>query len=300
MKNLLIYYGWLSSFNSAENGWNCEKVAQDIAKYGLVVLGDGLQESSHGDYSNTCTVIARVKALNPNCLIFGYVTTNQSYNDFKRKTDEWNDLEVNGIFMDESGYDYGKDRDEFNDRVDYIHSKASAKLCFVNAWKPEHILSNDSADNDVSYANSTYNPEMVGSNLFEDDWYLLESFGITASGGYESATQWKARGEKAKTYNIKIAGCSIISDSDNNGQDKFDFGYIASSMFYIDAYGTSDISYGASSAKSKMWLRPVIKDEVCCCHEIVNDSSKYLLYLKNNRLTLDFSSGSEDSEILTY
>jgi len=300
VKNLLIYYGWLSSFNSAENAWTNEKVAQDLAKYGVLVLGDGLQEDTHGDYTNTETIIARVKVLNPNCQIFGYVTTNQSYNDFKRKTDEWNDLEVHGIFMDESGYDYGKDRDEFNDRVDYVHSRSSAKVCFVNAWKPEHILSNDSADDDASYANSTYNPEMVGSNLFEDDWYLLESFGINASGGYESATQWKSRGEKARSYNIKIAGCSIISDTDSVGQDKFDFGYIASYMHILDAYGTSDTSYGASSAKSKMWARPAIKDIVYISNQIVNDSSKYLLYLKNSRLTLDFSSGSEDSEILNF
>ena len=51
--NLLIYYGWINSFNSSVNSWTNEKVAQDMAKYDLIVLGDGVQDSGHGDYSNT-------------------------------------------------------------------------------------------------------------------------------------------------------------------------------------------------------------------------------------------------------
>jgi hypothetical protein len=65
-KDLLIYYGWLNPFNSAINGWSNEKVAQDFAKYSVLVFGDGIQDPSHGDYSNTQVIISRVKALNPN------------------------------------------------------------------------------------------------------------------------------------------------------------------------------------------------------------------------------------------
>ena len=48
--DLLVYDGWLNSFNSAVNGWDNEKVAQDMARYDIIVLGDGLQSPSHGDW----------------------------------------------------------------------------------------------------------------------------------------------------------------------------------------------------------------------------------------------------------
>ena len=31
-KNLLIYYGWLNSYNSADNGWDNENVAQSMSE----------------------------------------------------------------------------------------------------------------------------------------------------------------------------------------------------------------------------------------------------------------------------
>ena len=159
MENLLIYYGWLNSFNSAANGWDNEKVAQELSRYDVLAFGDGLADSGHGDYANTKVIIPRIKALNPSAKIFGYVTTNQALTAFKDKTDDWMDnsdfgSDVDGVFMDESGYDFGKTRSEFNDRVDYVHGKhSSTGLCFANAWKPDHVLG---TVNDPSYPNSTF------------------------------------------------------------------------------------------------------------------------------------------------
>jgi hypothetical protein len=259
-KDLLIYYGWPNAFNSAINSWVNEKVAQNMAKYNLIVLGDGVQDPSHGDYANTQVIIPRIKALNPNALIFGYVTVNQTLSAFQTKTDQWETLQVHGIFMDEAGYDYGKTRSEFNDRIDYVHGKTYAKLCFANAWNTDHILG---TANDPSYPNTTYNSGVVESNLGINDWALLESFAIntqayaTAGNGFEPKTQWAARGTKfmglRATYGVNFAGVGIIDNGNVGGENLASFGFISALMWSLEGWGTSDDDYAASSAAVDWW-----------------------------------------------
>lgn len=302
--DMLIYYGYLNSFNSATHSWNNEKVAQELARYGLLAFGDGLQASSHPDYANTKIIIASIKELNPEALIFGYVSINQSYSNYKTKVDEWNhaDLNVHGIFMDEAGYDYGtaatNGRDAFNDKTMYTHSKEM--FCFANAWKPEHVLSNDPTDDDSSYANSTWNADSVESVLQVDDWLLLESYAVDSSGNYESGTQWASRGDKVKEYEIQIAASSVISDTDSNGQDKMDYIYTSALMQRLDAVGSSNTSYGSGGA-SKMWARKDISRLVDTGEfGYEDDGNVYLRYLNGSLLKLDSSSGSQSSDIVIY
>jgi len=306
--NMLIYYGWLNSFNSAVNGWDNEKVAQELAKYDLLVLGDGLQASSHGDYSNTTTIINRIKVLNAKTKIFGYATVYQTYSSFKTKVTEWDTLGVHGIFMDEAGYDYGtvatNSRSEFNKKVDLIHSQSSANICFANAWKIDHVMTRE---DDTSYPNSTWNPDLLKSNLNSTDWYLLESFAITSTPSFESHTQWLSRGERAKEvasiYGVNLAACSVIDDTDSLGQDKMEFVYISAVMFSLDAVGTSDLSYGASTAKSKLWGRPAVLDidyQSAQPEIVLKGTSTYCRYLKNSKLEIDFTSGTESVSVDVY
>ena len=144
--------------------------------------------------------------LNPQVKIFGYVSTNQSLSNFQTKAGEWDTLGVHGIFMDESGYDYGttatNDRSAFNTKVDYVHNQTTASICFVNAWNLDHILG---TDNDTSYPNTTWNPSLLESNLTNNDWVLLESFPInttsyTSTGGYQSKSDWASIGAKANPH----------------------------------------------------------------------------------------------------
>ena len=310
--DLLIYYGWLNSFNSTTNSWDNEKVAQEMAKYDLIVIGDGIQDSSHGDYSNTQVIIPRIKELNTNAKIFGYVTVNQTFANFKTKASDWNTLGVHGIFMDEAGYDYGKTRTEFNERVDYVHSLSSASICFANAWNFDHILG---TENDTSYANTTYNAGLVESNLTENDYALLESFPIntasyTSTSGYESKTDWLARGEKAvglrKEYGINLVGSGIISDGHASETNLFNFGFISALMFALEGFGSSDTSYGSSSAKTKYVTRPDVSG-VNNIYEIEpsiadhpTDTDLYLRFVDNAKLLLDFSSSNQTSSITKY
>jgi hypothetical protein len=313
--NLLIYYGWLNSFNSATLGWNNEAVAKEMANYNILVFGAGLEDPAHGDYANTIIIIPRVKALNPNCKIFGYVTTNQSLNDFQTKATRWNTLQVDGIFMDESGYDYGtvptNGRDAFNTKVTYVHGLSYANTCFVNSWNMDHIIG---TTNDVSYPNSTWNTASGASTLTEDDYYLLESFGINTTAyagtnGYEPKADWLARGELAVSnryiYGINLIGCGIINNDNANAQKLFNFGYISAAMFALEGWGTSDTSYASGSAAVRFWYRQNTKglslwDTAPSVLVDNGDADVYWRYSTGGKLQLDFSSGAELSRIQNF
>ena len=311
-KDTLFYYGWLNSFNSATNSWVNENVAQDMAKYTLLIFGDGIQDPGHGDYANTQVIVPRVKALNCYSEIYGYVTVAQVFGDFTSKVDQWDTLQVDGIFMDEAGYDYGETRAEFNQRVDYVHSKTYANTCFANAWNTDHILG---TANDSSYSNSTYNDSSAESNLTVTDWVLLESYPINttayaSTGGYESASDWAYRGVKAQTlratYGQNFASVGILDNTSTDGSDQFDFSFISSMMFSLDGHGTSDNFYGASSAAVKYWVRPDVSQmgatyNLNCVAQVdANDSSVYHRYTPNARMLLDFTDGTQASTIFKY
>jgi len=310
-KDLLIYYGWLNSFNSATNGWNNELVAQEMAKYQIVVMGDGIENPTHGDYANSQIIIARIKVLNPSTLIFGYVAAAQTLVNFETKVDQWDNLAVHGIFIDEAGYDYGKTRAEFNEMVDYVHSKTNSKICFANSWNTDHILG---IANDVSFPNSTFNNPIVESKLNNTDWILLESFPInttaySGNNGYESKGDWIIRGNKAValryTYGVNFAACGIINDGNASEVNLFKFGFISSLMFSLESFGTSDVGYGAGSAKTKLITRPDVSNIGIVWYiypSVVNDTAdtdKYYRYLESARLELDFSTGAQTSLIRT-
>lgn len=315
-KDVLVYYGWMNSFNSGTNVWNNEKVSQDMAKYKILVLGDGIQNPGHGDYSNTEVIIPRIKSLNSSALIFGYVSVNQSYANFQTKVDQWNTLGVHGIMMDEAGYDYGdvstNGRAAFNQKVDYVHGKSSANICFPNAWNTDHILG---TANDPTYPNSTWNSSAIESNLTENDWIMLESFPVnttaySGNGGYETAGDWSARGSKANTlrvtYGCNFACINMINNDNVNGQDLFDFAFTSCMIWSFEGFGTSDSLYGASSATVTYWSRTDVSSMGLVytvnpdIQQDLNDSDVWHRYCELAKMSLDFSASAQTSSITKF
>jgi hypothetical protein len=305
--DLLVYYGYLNSYNSAIYGWDNEKVAQHMARYNILVFGDGIEASSHPDYANSQIIIPRIKVLNPAALIFGYVAAAQLQANFQTKVDQWDTLAVHGIFMDESGYDYGVNRATFNTFVDYVHGKISAKICFVNAWNMDHIIG---TVNDTSYPNTTYNPGLVASRLQSGDWYLLESFTVntTAYSGnnnYATALDWKNRGDKAithrSTYGLKLASLNVIDNANGSAQPLFNFCWNAALAYNLEAVGSSDTNYAANSSAVTFWNRPRINLAVLSSAPAVIqdglDSNRYLRYGRNGRAIIDFTTSAQTSII---
>ena len=310
--NLLIYYGYPNSFNSGSNAWYNEKVAQDMAKYDLIVLGTGVEAPTHPDYANTQIIIPRIKALNPSALIFGYVNGADILATVQTNVNNWNTLGVHGIFFDQAGYDYGttatNSRTAMNTKIDYVHGMTYAKLCFMNCWNMDHIIG---TTNDASYPNSTWNSGAVASKLTYNDWYLLESF-IVNTGAYsgdhmESASDWKYRGDKAiahrYTYGINLAAVGIIANGTSNAQALFDFHYISSLMYSLEAIGSSDLYYAANSVTVPFYNRPNLTGlgriwvEYPSVTQDTTDADVYWRYAQFGRFKLDFSSGALVSTI---
>ena len=75
-------------------------------------------------------------------------------------------------------------------------------------------------------------------------------------------------------------------------------------MFALEAFGTSDSFYGASSAKSQFWARPptlgigiISKYDIT----IADDTGDvYWRYVEFGKFMLDFTSGAESSSITKW
>jgi len=303
-KNILFYYGWLNSFNSATNSWSNELVAQEIAQYNMVIFGDGIQDSGHGDYANTVVILPRVRALHPDIKLFGYVTLSETAANFEAKATLWDAFDIDGIFIDEAGYDYGNNRAKFNTAVDYIHNLTNATIAFANAWNIDHVIG---VVNDPSYPNATWNPTPTASKLDAADWYLLESSpigeGLYAGNDYQPYAEWIAKANtcisRRETFGIRLASVSTIDDTNVNGQTMYDFHFMAAVMCSLDAQGSSDLLYGSGTAKTKMWARPdvsnmgltwVLSPDILA---MVGSADKFLRYLKFGKLLLNYNAFTE-------
>lgn len=270
-----------------------------MARYQLVVLGSGLEDPSHGDHANVLIIVPRILGLNSGCVVFGYVDTAQPQADFEARVDQWETVGVNGIFMDQAGYDFGtpstNKRKVFNDKVAYIHGR-NMKV-FANAWNPDHVLG---TVNDPSYPNSTWNQPLRATNLDATDWYLMESFGHGPYGPsgelqHEDAAQWQSRGTKITAYlgAVQVAALAQVDEADPAAQDKSDFVLISAMMWGLDAGGTADVFHGAGSAKTTMWTRPAGWDGLAGDYDggVGEDGARYVRHLTHGRLEVDFGAG---------
>jgi hypothetical protein len=135
--------------------------------YQYIVLGADLENSGHADHDATKTIIKN-NVFSYSTNFFGYIamgtTTDYSLSDVQTKVDDWLDtMGVQGIFLDEFGYDYGRDREWQCEVLNYIHN-TKGSIAFINAWDPADVY----ADKDGNATCATVN-----------DIYLAESFAVS-------------------------------------------------------------------------------------------------------------------------
>lgn len=241
-KKLLVYYAYPSSLNSAENQWDLDAVAADFAQYDLVILGAGLEDSSHGDHNNTKTILADSQVANVE--FFGYIDTTTALNDNKTKIDNWKDMggQLTGIFCDKFGYDWNNTRCDQNDLVQYIHDKSLD--AFVNAWDPDDAFDGTPA------------PKLGSS-----DWFLAESYQII-DGDYETETAWTTRSDKMvdhrDTYGTKMACITTTNSTTGYDAGKWDYAYFSCALYGFDACGWGEPNFSASDAVAPFRTRKAI------------------------------------------
>lgn len=89
-KYLAIYYGWPSLVQNSQG--NLTKASDWFKQFDLIVFGDGIWKTSHGDHANTAIIISNLIASQKK--VCGYVdlgVTTQNLNETEMQTavDGW-------------------------------------------------------------------------------------------------------------------------------------------------------------------------------------------------------------------
>ena len=103
-----------------------------------------------------------------------------------------------------------------------------------------------------------------------------------------------------------MAASCVIDNDETNGADLADFAFVSALMWSFEGYGSSSVYYGASDGKVKWWDRPdvgnmgVVHSFNPSVQNDALDNDVYHRYVENAKLSLDFSTGAQDSTILCY
>jgi hypothetical protein len=253
-KKLLVYYAYPSSFNYPTNQYNLANVSADFAQYEYVVLGDGLEKTSHSDHANTQAILQ--SAITDGVRFFGYIdagviTQNLSLSEIQLRVGEWKAMGIDGIFYDDFGYDYEVSRQRQNTIVNY--AKAQGLPVIVNGWDPDHVFGNQ--------VNATYNPSGLATTLSSTDFYLSESY-LIQEGQYQDAAFWESKANKLRTYQLS-KGFKILSLTTNDAgnsysQDKFFYAWYGALLYNHEAVGWGEYQFAANTALAPNRPQPAI------------------------------------------
>ena len=184
---LFIYYGYPIDYKAL---WDVEAIVTEIANnYDIWVVGDTYQDPLHEVYATTVEIISKLRQRG--VTIYGYVpigqnTSGLTNDQIKLRIDQWVTVGVDGIFLDEFGFDYANTRLKQIEIVNYVYGK-NLPYC-ANAWVFEDVVCGDIAElgfpvDDWRYVNfQTYNPTNAALPFTINDSYLIENFCIDNTG----------------------------------------------------------------------------------------------------------------------
>ncbi len=239
-KHLCIFYAWPSTVNGS-NG-NIDLAVSVFQKYDILVFGDGLWKSQHGDNQKTREIIKRLKEIKPSISIFGYVdvgvsTQNLSEQELRNHIDGWKSMEVTGVFGDDFGFDFGVTRQRQNIFIDHAHNQGLS--VFANGFRIEDVLGGEDC-----HLNGDYN-----------DYYLIESF-FVSDGQYTGLSSNIDKADRAyfysKTKGVKIA--TVVREVPGNLndsfhlEDKFRLSWYGTALYNFEAFQYTDITFSANNS----------------------------------------------------
>ncbi|MEM7532294.1 MAG: DUF4832 domain-containing protein [Chloroflexota bacterium] len=194
-QRMAFYYGWPSLVNSA--GGDVNTAAATFGQFEIVVLGDGIQDTGHGDHANTTAIIAQL-ATQPSghvVEVFGYADMRSDVVTAKQVVDDWAVMGVTGIFWNYADYAGDVDRTKQNELIDYTHNKGLRVM--VRSWNPDDVLADDTG----TIPSATH--------LTSNDIYLASGW-LTDDTAYLSLSGWIDRVDRMHTHHarmgIRLAG----------------------------------------------------------------------------------------------
>lgn len=248
LRSVLIYYSPPNIINAQ---YDNDYAAGVLSRYDDVVLGAGLEDPGNAYHASTQSIIAKLAALSPNTVVWGYVdagvtTANLSLSAINTLVDQWIAVGAKGIFCDVFGYDYGTSRSRQNSILSYVHSKGFG--CIMNAWNADDALG--------STVNATYNPSGTPTVANATDVILLESW-ICNSVSYTTPyyaiiSDVKSRADKVVAYRTSL-GVRIFAANQflNTGtapatlQSYYDVSEGMARAFRLDGSGVNAANYAA-------------------------------------------------------
>lgn len=249
-QKLAIYYGYPSAVNSA--GGDVPTAAGVFSQYDLVVFGSGLEDPSHPDHSNTVAIIADPQMVNTK--IYGYIDATLTLDQIQNKIDLWCVMSVDGIFLDQFGYDFSVSRQKQREILWCVHCKGLSG--FVNAWNPDDVFS--------AAVEPTHNPDGLATRMGTDDIYLAESFQVV-NGEYDAnVSAWQTKVQKMKSFRTSFSSkMATVSTWDSRAyeQAKWDYSYYSSAQSAFDYAGFGEEFFSASSASLPFRSRKEIRGD---------------------------------------
>lgn len=264
LQELLVYYGNPISYKGL---YDVAAIVTDISFYKYWVCGDGYSNPGHPEYATTVAIIQGVRSAGTK--VYGYVPIGQSTQGLsvsviQSRIDEWFNIGVDGIFLDEFGFDYGNTRAKQIQIVNHVRS-LGLPLC-ANTWTAQDFLADNVSElpwgsGDWRYNNFvTYNPDNLPLLRDKKDSMLMENFCFDHNGPmgvFDVQERCSLTTALAASKSINIWALAVFGESAPGVPDVTKLGssgnltnagaYIAANAYIygITVVGTGGFSFGS-------------------------------------------------------
>lgn len=283
--DLLVYYGWPSILNGAGS---VSEAVGEFAVYDYVVLGAGLEVTSHADHQNTAAILADqgVSATR----FFGYIdlgvtTSNFSRDEIRQRVDQWRDLGADGIFFDDFGYDFDTSRERQNEAIAYAHSWGLPVI--ANGYLVDDVLG--------SSIDAVFNPSGSPTNLGRADFYLYEGFQVSRS-EYVSEATWQNKAASLESYRADLGIQTLALTTAAAGvsfeQAQLEYAWHSALLYGYEGFGWGEVQFAAADGISPYRARPQTVLGSRFEGPVVNASPEYFRDMDQGRVTVDSASHS--------
>jgi hypothetical protein len=283
---LLVFYGWPSTINGANT--NINTAAGHFSQYSHVVFGEGIQDPGHEDHQRTRSIIAH--STTSQTLFFGYIPLgarpgdrNLSQSVIAQHAQQWAAMGVDGVLLDEYGYDYEVSRARQNAAVDAL--RANGLLAIANAWRPA-----DAFGTEISSAN----PIGIPTRLDSRDYYMAESYQVI--GGVQTDPNfWRAKEQATAEFRANL-GFKVVSITTPNASGAFnarlwDYAWYSAAMHDHTAVGWGELFYSAGNSLAPFRVRPTPDGQVFVS-PVSNVGARYSRRTCAQELWIDASTAS--------
>jgi hypothetical protein len=284
-KSLLVYYGFPTSINSS---FSVPAAAMEFGRYDHVVWGDGLDSATHPDHANAVAIIAH--ASTSATRIYGYVdlgvsTQNLTMTEVQARIVRWKAMGVDGVLLDDFGYDFGTGRVRQNAAVDYAHTQGLAVI--ANAFRSEDAFGNA--------IDAVYNPTGAGTHLGASDFFLYESHGVRL-GEYEDGPTWKIRSDALEAYRAALGFrvFSITTTATDNpdlySEPLFFYAWHVALLSGHEATGWGEFgfsAYGNSNGRAPFRTRPTLVPGTTFTSAVLHSGPLHFRHTNLGRINLD-------------